>query len=267
MVDAPKRFLWPREHGAWGQMAMPLATGLALGRPGLAAWLLALAAALAFLAHEPVLVLLGARGTRALSEDGSLARRLLAALGVPAAAAGLAGLALAPAALPWLALPGLLLLATMGFARRRAEMTTAGEIVAGAAMASALLPVAVAAGAGAGATAHAFLAWVISFAMAAIAVEAVLARGRAGSHRTRGGADPGRRNAARAAGVWAASAVAAALGLLPGAVPLALAPTAAFGVGICLGGVGPGRLARLGWMLVASTLFTLAVLVAGLRGA
>ncbi|MCX5731351.1 MAG: YwiC-like family protein, partial [Deltaproteobacteria bacterium] len=35
------RSLLPREHGAYGQIVMPLLCGLALGRPGAAAWLLA----------------------------------------------------------------------------------------------------------------------------------------------------------------------------------------------------------------------------------
>ena len=112
MAGEPKRFLWPREHGAWGQMAMPLVTGLALGRTGAAAWLLAVAASFAFLAHEPALVLLGSRGVRAAREDGPLARRLLLLLGGLAAGAGLAGAALAPEpARLSLALPVALLLA------------------------------------------------------------------------------------------------------------------------------------------------------------
>ncbi|HSB20740.1 MAG TPA: YwiC-like family protein [Anaeromyxobacteraceae bacterium] len=261
MPDSPKRFLWPREHGAWAQMAMPLVTGLALGRPGAAAWLFAAAAALAFLAHEPGLVLLGTRGVRARQDDGALARRLLALLGGPALALGAVAFALAP---PYarlaIAPAAALVLATVGLARRRLEMTTGGEVVAGATMASSLLPVALSSGVAPRAAIAAFLAWVLSFAVAAVAVEAVLARGRPGAP------DLGRRNALRAGLLWALGAGAAVLLGLSWALPVALAPTALFAAAVCLRGTGPGRLKALGWALVAGTAATLLLLVLGLRG-
>jgi len=263
MAD-PKRFLWPREHGAWAQMAMPLATGLLLGRPGspgAASWLFALAGALAFLAHEPGLVLLGTRGPRARQDDGALALRLLGALGVPALAAAALALALAPpAARISLLAPAALGVATALLARRRLEMTTGGEIVAGAAMASALLPVALSGGATARASLAAAVTWTLSFAIAAVAVEAVLARGRAGLP------DLGRRNALRAAAIWALGAALGAV-WLGWALPAALAPIALIGGATCLGRPGPGRLRALGWALVVGTGGTLAVLVLLLRGA
>jgi len=260
MPESDKRFLWPREHGAWGQMAMPLVTGLALARSGAAAWLFALAAALAFLAHEPALVLLGSRGVRARADDGPLAWRLLALLGAPALLAGAVAAALAPlAALLSLAAVALLVVATLWLAHRRLEMTTAGEVVVGGAMASSLLPVALSAGADLRSSLTAFGAWTLSFAIAAVAVEAVLARGRPGEP------DPGRRNALRALGLWAAGAALAALLSLPAALALSLLPTTLFAVAVCLSRIGPVRLKRLGWALVGSTLVTLLVLVVGLR--
>lgn len=260
MAASPKRFLWPREHGAWAQMAMPLATGLALGRPGPAAWLFALAAALAFLSHEPGLVLLGVRGPRARQDDGRLARRLLGFLGVPALALAALAFALAPAAARLsAAAPAALTLATLWLARRRLEMTTGGEVVAGAAMASALLPVALSAGATPRAALAGFLTWSLSFAIAAVAVEAVLARGRPGAP------DLGRRNALRAGLLWALGCgLAAALGL-SWPMPVALAPIALFGGAVCLRGTGPERLKALGWALVGGSAAALLLLVLGLR--
>lgn len=260
MADSSARFPWPREHGAWAQMAMPLATGLLLGpaRTG-AAWLFALAAALAFLAHEPGLVLLGTRGRRTRQEGGRRAGRLLALLGGPALLAGGLAFALAPAPARWaVAAPALLGAATLGLAHRRLEMTIAGEVVAGAAMASALLPVALSGSApSTGAALSAAAAWAFSFAIAAVAVEAVLARGRPGAP------DRGRRNASRAVALWAISALLVAAGLHR-AVPLSLVPTALFAVVVCLRPVGPAELRRLGWALVGSTTFTLVVLLLGL---
>ncbi|WP_242347070.1 YwiC-like family protein, partial [Anaeromyxobacter terrae] len=95
---AQPRSMLPHEHGAWGQLAMPLLTALAIGRPGLAPSALTAAVVLAFVAHEPLLVLLGQRGRRVAEEEGPRARRWLAATGGLAAVTGAVGIALAPAA-------------------------------------------------------------------------------------------------------------------------------------------------------------------------
>lgn len=260
MPSPEKRFLKPREHGAWGQMAMPLATGLALGRPDLAAWLFTAAAILVFLAQEPARVLLGARGEKARAEDGPLARRQLALLAAGFLPTGVVALWLAPpGARLAAAVPAALGTAALWHARRRLELTTAGTALAGAAMASALLPVAVCAGVAARTAAAAFVIWALSFALASFAVEAVLARGRPGAP------DVGRRNAALALGTFAFAAGLARLLSLPLAAPASLAPTAFFCAAACLGGVGPARLRAIGWGLVGSTAATLGVLIAGLR--
>jgi hypothetical protein len=81
-VLEPTRTLVPHEHGAYGQLAMPLLTALALGRPGAASLLLTYAIVVAFVAHESLLVVLGQRGKRALEADAPRARRVLAILGV-----------------------------------------------------------------------------------------------------------------------------------------------------------------------------------------
>jgi hypothetical protein len=96
--------------------------------------------------------------------------------------------------------------------------------------------------------------------MAAVAVEAVLARGRPGAP------DLGRRNAVRAAALLALGAATALAAGLPWQVPASLVPTALFGVAACLGSAGPDRLKQMGWGLVASTSATLAGLLWGLRG-
>ena len=73
MAQAPRpRSLLPQEHGAWGQLAMPILSALALGAPSAAALLLTAATVLAFLAHEPWLVVLGHRGMRAKAEDPAM---------------------------------------------------------------------------------------------------------------------------------------------------------------------------------------------------
>ncbi len=64
----------PKEHGAYGQMAVPLVTALAVtgGRP--AGLLFAVAVVAGFLLHEPLVVTLGGRGVRAREAAGASAR-------------------------------------------------------------------------------------------------------------------------------------------------------------------------------------------------
>lgn len=259
-APAKRRSMLPHEHGAWGQLAMPLLTGLAIARPGPAAWLLTAAVVLAFVAHEPLLVVLGQRGRRAVTEDGARARRWLAVLGVLTAATGLAGIALAPpAARLALLLPAGLAAVVAALVWRRLEKTAAGEIVVAAALASAGYAVALAAGAAHRAALAALLAWVLAFAAATLAVQVILVRVR-----SKGAADPGRRHAVLAALLGAVAIALSAAGL-PRALALATLPTVAFSIAVCLVRVSPKRLRELGWALVGSSAITLAILVAGLR--
>jgi len=65
--------LLPKEHGAYGQLALPLVTSFAVAGVSTPAVLLGLAVVSGFLAHEPVVVLLGRRGARAKREQGRIA--------------------------------------------------------------------------------------------------------------------------------------------------------------------------------------------------
>ena len=67
--------LIPREHGAYGQLLMPLLVSLVIGGAAAGALALAAAAVAAFLAHEPLLVLLGQRDGRASRDRNADARR------------------------------------------------------------------------------------------------------------------------------------------------------------------------------------------------
>src|SRR5262249_5726331 len=87
-----KRSLLPREHGAYAQLLVPLATALALRPPSWSSVLFALAACCAFLANEPLLVALGHRGKRACELDGAHAVRRLAITACGAVVAGVAAL-------------------------------------------------------------------------------------------------------------------------------------------------------------------------------
>jgi hypothetical protein len=259
---APRpRSLLPQEHGAWGQLAMPIVSGLAVGRPSWSALLLAASTVLGFLAHEPWLVTLGHRGVKALREDGARARRVMRRLLAAAAATGGLGVWLAPPpARPALVVPVALVAAVIGLVLAKQERTVPGELTVVSALASSGFAVALAAGAPLSVAAAGTATWILSFAASVFAVQVVLVRGR-----SKGEEEHGVRNALVAgliAGAGSALAVLAGLGWV---VPLAVAPTALLSLVVCLAPFGARQLRTLGWALVGSTTATLVILIVGLR--
>jgi hypothetical protein len=260
-APAPTRTLVPHEHGAYGQLVMPLVTALAVARPTAAALALGAALVVAFVAHESLLVVLGQRGKRALEGDGPRARRVLAILGAAALALGAAGLALAPPrARMALALPIALGAAVAGLVLRRQEKTIAGETLVAAALSSGGLVVALAGGASLRVALACWIAWVLAFAAATLAVQVILVRAR-----SKGRRDPGLSHAA-ATVVLVAGAFAAASGAaLPWTAAIAVLPTAALSLAVCLARFSPKRLRELGWAMIGSSALTMLILIAGLR--
>lgn len=253
--------LLPREHGAWGQLVFPLATGLALGRPGAAAVLLASAVVVAFLGHEPLLVVLGQRGVRARDAHGDRARHALAAAALGSALLGAGGLLAAGPSARIAAVPAALLGgAAIAAAAARLERTTAGELVVSAALAAAAAPVAIAAGATPRAAASASAAWLASYAAATLSVRAVLLRAR-----TRGEVDLRPLAAVAAAIIQGAALFATAHGWIALEAPLAMAPVVGVALAITVLPIRPQRLTAVGWWIVGASAATLAALVIGLR--
>lgn len=259
-VTIARRSLIPHEHGAYGQIAMPLLAGLLLGRPGAAALLLAAASFAGFLAYEPALVASGHRGRRAREEDGPRAMRWVAALGGACLALGLAGLAMAPPAARLASLlPPALAAVVALLVVADLERTAAGEMMVAVALSSCGLPVAIAGGAPTATALAAWVAWILAFAAAVVAVQVLLSRAR-----------PAGRRAPLLAAFLTAGIAAVALaawggGLVPAAVPLAVSPMAAVALGLTLLEVTPRRLRRVGWTMMGASAATLALLVAGLR--
>ena len=96
----------PREHGAYSQMALPLVTTFFVCGVTLPAALTGVAVVLGFLAHEPLLVVLGRRGARVRDHEAGRARRTLVTLAAAMVAVGLTAVVVAPAAArPWVVLP------------------------------------------------------------------------------------------------------------------------------------------------------------------
>jgi len=252
--------MMPREHGAYGQLLLPLATAMAVGRPTLAAAAIAACALAAFVAHEPALVLLGRRGGRARREQGAAARRWLIASGGLAIVTGAAAVLLmaapdrrllaAPLAIASIALVVLL---------RGRERTTTGEIVVSAAFASVSLPAAVASGASPAAALTCAASFAAAFAAATVSVRAVIAHARGPSRRQ------------RAIAVVTAALLMIAIGALTAGrvtLPAALwAASPACVVALVLAAVvpPPRYLRQIGWALVAATAVTGGILVASIR--
>jgi len=255
------RTLVPHEHGAYGQLAMPLLTALAIGHPGAASLALTVSIVLAFVAHESLLVVLGQRGKRALENDGPRARRLLATLGTLFTLCGAMGYALAPASARWaLLVPSALAILVGWLVVRRLEKTTAGEMAVAATLSSCGIPVALASGVSLARAIACFVTWVLAFVAATLAVQVVLVRAR-----SKGRRDPGRAYAAIAGTLLAGAFAAVPLAGLPSAAPVALAPSALLSATVCLTRFSPKRLRELGWAMVGSGVLTMALLVVGLR--
>jgi hypothetical protein len=155
---------WPREHGAYAQLLAPVVTSLAA--PSVAGGLLAIAACAAFLASEPLRVVIR-------KKRGAPRLALLVAI---AAVAGCAGLVLAPGVLPIAACVVVPAAGAIVLAWRRVEHTLVGEIVAATALAGAAAPVAVAGGVPACVAAQLWAAWALGLACMVVAVHRVLSR-------------------------------------------------------------------------------------------
>lgn len=251
----------PREHGAWGELVLPLLAGLLIGSPSLGAVLLAMAVVFAFSLHEPLLVLLGQRGRRRQEDEGVRALRWTVGLAALALLAGSAGVAFTSSA------THVSLLFPVAFAAVVSvlvffglEKTFAGEILVAAALASAGGSVALAAGATALKAASASVAWTLSFAATTLGVRAVLARSR-----SRGSEDEGRRNALLAFAIGAFAFFLSFAGM-PYAVAWATLPGAAVGVATSLAPLKGRQLRPVGFTILGVSVLTFAILVLGLRG-
>lgn len=255
------RSLLPQEHGAWGQLAMPLVSGLALAGPSLAAVLLAAGTVLAFLAHEPWLVAIGHRGDRARVQDGPRALRAMLGLASAAAVTGGAGLWLSPPDARAAALfPAALATVVVLMVLLERERTIPGELSVAFALSGAGGVVALAAGASAAAATALFATWAVAFGASVFAVQTVLLRTR-----SRGERDVGPLHAAAILTLAAGGSAAAIVNGLGWTVPVAVAPTVALSIAVSLARPSASRLKSLGWSLVAATTASLALLVAGLR--
>lgn len=253
--------MFPREHGAYGQLLFPLATALAIGRPGAAAFALTGASLALFVAHEPLLVLTGQRGARAARERRAEAWRWFLGFGIAAAVLGLTGMAvMSPGARVSLVLPiafGAVLGVVIAVQK---EHTTGGEILSALTMASVSLPVALAARVADVTALTCALVYASAFVVATLSVRAMIVWPRHPLGRfTRVGA------CVVAAGAVALLAQLARVGWVLPSAPWAALPVCVLGFGLAAFAPSPKHVRTVGWALVGATLIEALLLIVFLR--
>ncbi len=212
-----------------------------MGRPSLAAGLLAVAAVLAFIGHEPLLVLTGQRGSRARREHGRQARALVAELAIGALLAAGIAIAMDPGVLGALTLAAGLGAIALVLAILGRERTLVGEGVAASALAASALPVALTSGVSFQHAIVAWAAWSLGFAAVTCAVRAVASR------------DAARPVAARLIPIAALAAAAVALAVLAPSPGVAALPLVLVAAVIAARPPDPRRLPQVGWALMATS--------------
>jgi YwiC-like protein len=251
----------PREHGAYGQLLLPMISALAIGRPDGAAFAWAAASVLVFLAHEPLMVLLGLRGAKASRNDRRRARAWLSAYLTGVAVLGsVAVVWMPPAARAAVAAPaalGVLLAVVIG---ARLEHTAGGEVLSAVVMAALAWPAALASAVPAAAARTCAVVFAAGFGAATLAVHAVIARTRRPPAATA-------RVVAMLGAVAAMLVVAAAarMRVLEWAGVYAVAPMAAAAFVLAWTAPPAQRLRTVGWALVAASTATAGITIAALR--
>ena len=256
------RVLLPKEHGAYGQVALPLATAFAVAGFSRAGLLLSVAVLAGFLAHEPAALVLGLRGARARRESWPRAARFLGACLVGGCAAAVAGAIAAGSDLRWSLLIPAVPVAVLTIAMVTGqEKSWYGEIAAAFAFAGVSVPVVLAAGASLLVAVSVAIPFALLFASSTLAVRVVIVR-------VRGGGDPyaatlTRRATLAVAGVSTLLIGAlAVVGRLPTPVLIASVPGLATAAIVAVRPPAANRLRALGWRLVAVSILTALIIVA-----
>ena len=253
--------LLPREHGAYGQLALPLVTALGAAGvtgPGL---LLAASAVAAFIAHEPASILLGRRGGRARRTLGTAATRWLVTCGAIAAAAVTIAFVWLEEARWSLAVPAVPAVLLGAATIRGHEKSWHGEVAAAATFSAMAMPVAMAAGMPPRLAAAIALPFTLLFVAGTLAVRTVILRVRGGGD-LRATSVTRRSTVAVTAGGGACLTLLCALGVLPLAALVAATPGLMVALAILTRPPQPTRLRPIGWTLVAVAVFAAATLAA-----
>ena len=236
-------------------------TALAVGQPGLAAWSFAAAALCVFLAHEPLLILIGHRGPRPQRERQDEAVRWFAAFATVGAALGvIAFVLMEPLARLATMAPAVLALVLVALIFARSERTTLGEAMTAITLASVAIPVAIAADASTTTALTCAAAFAAGFVAATVCVRAVIAHTR--------NPPAARARTTAIAATLAVLSILVSLGsgeLIAWVAPWAAAPLILGAIALAAVPPSARHLRIVGWTLVATTAATSLVLIAALR--
>lgn len=254
--------LLPREHGAYAGIAFPLITALSLGAPTAAQLLWIVGCVAVFLAHEPLLVMIGERGRRSHTALGARARRIAYSLAAVAIATGGLGWWLVlPATRVALILPLALGALLLRFILTHRERSLPGELLASGTLSSVVIPIALAGGVSWQAAIIAGAVWCAVSALATLTVRATIARAKqTANHRRLTYA-----TMAFSAAALLASFLLVRANVLPVLAAAAILPFVLLAVAFSLIHVHPRHLRTMGWSLVGSNVITLIALLVGLR--
>jgi hypothetical protein len=251
----------PKEHGAYGQIAIPLLTAFLVAGVSVAGLLVTAAVAAGFLAHEPAAILLGLRGARAACALRQRAIRWLACAVVIGGSAGVGALLIMDPAARWsLAVPLAPALLLAIATSRGHEKSWHGETAAALAFSGAAVPVAAAAPAPIESGAVVAIPFALLFVASTLAVRVVVLRVRGGGNAR---ATTVSRRAALALVIsgFAALAVVVTTGLLAASVFIAATPGLLTAAVVAVHPPPPHRLRALGWTLVAVSVVTASIVV------
>jgi hypothetical protein len=247
------RSLWPKEHGAYAEVALPALAALGMGAPSLAAVLLTVATFAGFAAHEPLVVALGTRGARAKRDHGHRARQVaLAWLGLATVSGKIGVIAGGASVLYASILPLVLVIALVPIVLLGREKTLLGEVLTAAALAGASIPVAVASGVDPHLAHVVWATWLIAFATATAAVRRIVACHKESDDHS---------------GLILGAVTTLGIGALaPHSVAaLAALPTVVAAWIVMLRPPHPRHLKRVGWLLAGCSVLAAATLVAIVR--
>ena len=258
------RVLLPREHGAYGQISLPLATAFGVAGFSSAGVLFSAAVVAGFLAHEPAAIVLGFRGARAKRELGSPAVFSLGVCLMVCCAAMIAAATAIDAEVRWSllvpAIPAAVLAATQNAGR---EKTRDGELLAALSFAGVAVPVVLAAGAPPAAALAVAIPFALLFVASTLAVRVVIVR-------VRSGGDPREATVTRRATLTLAissivlfGALTAVEWLMP-SVLIASTPGLLMAAVVAVRPPSPTRLRALGWSLVGVSMLTAVLVVSTL---
>ena len=250
--------LWPREHGAYAELAFPLATGLTLAGPSMSGGCVALAGLLLFLAHEPLAVASGTRGVRRRQSAGPRAWRRFVMLAAGALALGVCGILLGgPEVRAAVLVPLVPAAAVTPWLVRGRQKSLLAEVLIVAAFACATVPLVVAGG---GSWRLGWLAtgvWFASFGLGTLAVHGLKLH-----HKGRPGATGLRIGILTLGGtVCTLGFVAASGGHVPLLAAASVVPPVAVACVVSVVRVHPRRLKTVGWSLVLANIITLICLL------